>query len=110
VSNFLYDISDSFLPDNRIAKSTVELKDSITYIINIKYNINQKLFDISMRYIKINVLQTFKQWVKFHLSYQKVTSYLLNTVFFKLTIYLTDLVYIFGTIIIDLKKGYFNPV
>jgi hypothetical protein len=30
VSNFLYDTSDNSLPDNRIAKSTVELKYTIT--------------------------------------------------------------------------------
>jgi hypothetical protein len=30
VSNFLYDTSDNFLTDNRIAKSTIGLKDTKT--------------------------------------------------------------------------------
>jgi hypothetical protein len=46
INNTLSTLKYSIPLDNRIAKSTVRLKDIITCIVYIKYNTNRKLFDI----------------------------------------------------------------
>lgn len=47
----------------KLQKFTIRLKAIILFIIFINYNINNKLFNMSMRYIKINFLRSFIKWV-----------------------------------------------
>lgn len=51
---YYYDTSDNYLMDVCIIKSIVILKIIIIQIMPIKFNINQKSFDMLKRMIKIN--------------------------------------------------------